>query len=269
MRSGGDMKNNKFIFLMALFYILLESQRPVFAEDAGDEVACNFPDAVFNYSYLDSLANTFSPSDADFISHSNNNMSSGKAQVFLWYVYRNKRVAPSFFDKVEMSSLLARKDDAINSILWLMSRRGGYFAGVNKKSGESYESSLSSWWEGYKASRPREKLKLELYSGQSTLPRKAMTNDVYGTEDVDLALRQGMIEESSDRKIDALFHYVKVAGYGYQIGLTGAALLLPQFGGDKCVSRSAYYVLLSGAIAPVNWVGHGVKNKNYAAGGDK
>ncbi|BDU22454.1 hypothetical protein DYGSA30_39110 [Dyella sp. GSA-30] len=163
-----------------------------------------------------------------------------------------------------MPSLLARKDDAINSILWLMMKRGGYFSGANPRVGESYESSLSSWWEGYRTVHPREELKLELYSGKSELPQKAMSNDVYGTEDVDLALRQGMIEESSGRRIDAFFHYLRVAGYGYQIGLTGVALLLPQLGGDKCVSRSAYYVLLSGSIAPVNWVGHEVKNQNYA-----
>jgi hypothetical protein len=264
MLESDDVKIRISIIYMALIHLSLACQSAAFADDVGDEAACDFPDVNFNYSYLDSLTNTFSPGDTEFMRHSSDRMSSGKAQIFLWYVYRNKRVAPEFFKKVKISSLLARKDDSINSILWLMMKRGGYFAASNRKYEELDESSLSSWWNEYKASRPREELRLELYSGKSALPQQAMSNDVYGTEDVDLTLRQGMFEESSDRRVDALFHYVKVAGYGYQIGLTGAALLLPQLGGDKCVSRSAYYVLLSGSIAPVNWVGHGVKNRNYA-----
>lgn len=192
------MGEKYIVFMMISCFMAYQSA--AFAGDVGDEVACNLPDVDFKYSYLDSLTNTFSPGDADFIAHSSGKVSSAKAQVFLWYVYRNPRVASAFFKKVDVSTLLARKDDSINSILWLMMRRGGYLADAKGKPERSHDAALSSWWDTYKASRPREELRLELYSGKSTLPQKAMGNDVYGTEDVDLALRQGMIEESSGRK---------------------------------------------------------------------
>jgi hypothetical protein len=84
----------------------------------------------------------------------------------------------------------------------------------------------------------------------------AEINPPSGNIDVDLLVRLGVMSENNNRGLDALYYYTQAAGYGYQGGLVGAAIRLPAEGGNKCIQRAAYYVLLSGATGPVTWWTH-------------
>lgn len=239
------------VFLFAVF----ESRATTsLARDQGQK--CSMPYASFKYSYMDSLINSVAkPSDNNFISTSSNKMDVVKAQIYLWYVYRNPGISANFFRVVDIYKLLDRKEDAINSILWLIIKNKKFGGILTEDVRKNVVVRLSDWKNNYSKTNSQRNLVLDLYADDNyPLTKFAKAKSEFRGDDIDLVLRRAILSENAGNKLDALYYYTKVAELGHQGGLVGASILLPMIGGDACVSRASYYVRLSGAIEPVNWL---------------
>lgn len=245
-------------YLFALMYIA-----PFFSASiarasetpASAMLSCNLPHANFKYAYMDSaIALMQKPSNDVFLNTASNHMDVVKAQFYLWYVYRNAELSGQFFQRVDAARLVKNGDDAVNAILWLMSKDGKYFSSLKLKERNIIIFDLDEWKISYDKRSPARSLVLELYADSKHKGGFFDHSMRYDEFDVDLIMQKGMHSEASGKKLEALFYYTKVAEFGYTKGLVGASLLLPQLGGDACVSRAAYYTRLSGAIGSAGWL---------------
>ena len=189
------------------------------------------------------------------INTASDHMDTVKAQYYLWYVYRHPKLSDSFFQRVNIVFLADRNDDAITSILWLMSRSDKYFSKLQPATRTGLITHLEKWKNSYDKNAPEGAQVLQLYSDQRrTVDSLYKSSRKYSGDDVDLMIQKGIRSEVEGKKLEALYFYTKVAEFGYRKGLIGASLLLPQLGGDACVSRAAYYMRLSGVLAPASWL---------------
>lgn len=220
------------------------------SQGIGDGKACLMPVANFNFSYMSSLLSAAgAPDRQSFLNSLSNDIDASKMQLYLWYVYNNQDLAQDFFSRINVVPLIEEKEDAINSILWLMMRKGDFLKHMHL---ESIQSLLRTWKADFKKRKPQRNWLLDVYqSDRIEEERPAKPADT--TIDIDVELRLGVDSERRGRLLEALFFYTEAAGAGSQQGLVGASLLLPQVGGQKCLSRAAYYALLSGATGPVQW----------------
>lgn len=136
-----------------------------------------------------------------------------------------------------------------------MSKDGRYFSSLQLEVRVKLISNLNKWKINYNKALPEQSLILDFFvNGKNFSSHLDGRLKSYAGNDVDLILQKGIQSENGGRKLEALYYYTEVAGYGYREGLIGASLLLPQLGGDACVGRAAYYVRLSGAIGDAGWL---------------
>jgi hypothetical protein len=239
---------------LALFFITSVAQ--VSATPATDSSSCSLPHADFKYSYMDSAIGSMQKPNHDvFLNTATNHMDAVKAQFYLWYLYRNPTLSDQFFRRVDVALLVKRGDDALNAIIWLMSKDGRYFSSVQSEVRARLISNLDKWKINYNKASPEQSLILDFFVNDKNFASHLDGQlKSYAGNDVDLILQKGIQSENDGRKLEALYYYTEVAGYGYRDGLIGASLLLPQLGGDACVSRASYYVRLSGAIGDAGWL---------------
>lgn len=242
--------------LAAYLAILVSLCAPPLAargQEVGDGESCLMQSPSFKYNFLDSLLSK-SPrsSDEDFLRKAAIPIDSVKEQVYLWYAYGNGRVADKFVSRADLSRLLDRGDDAINAMLWLLSPSKADDK-ANGTWSKDVLSRLERWRVEYRDKDEGRSMVLDLMKGRATyedLSRMPVPRDVV---DVDVLLQEGIVHEDAGKRLDALSLYTQVADYGYQKGLIGAALLLPQVGGLACVQRAKYYVMISGVTGAVTW----------------
>lgn len=247
----------RYISAVACFALLfVVSIVHAFTAPTTDLPPCNLPHADFKYSYMDSVISSVQrPDDNVFVSTTSNQMDVAKAQFYLWYLYKNPDLSDQFFRRVDVAILVDREEDSLNAIIWLMSKDERYFSSLQSSVRAAVISHLHKWKKKYEKISPERSLVLDIYGESGDLPNSLDRRlKDYAENDVDLIIRKGVRSEDGGRKLEALYYYTRVAEYGYRGGLIGAALLLPQLGGDACVSRAAYYVRLSGVTGPAAWL---------------
>ena len=239
---------------LALFFVTLMVHAS--AIPVAEPARCSLPHANFKYSYMDSaIASMQKPNNEVFLSTATNQMDTAKAQFYLWYLYRNPMLSDQFFRRVDPALLVKRKDDALNAIIWLMSKDVRYFSSLQTMARNKLISSLNRWKKSYNENSPEKSLALDYFVHDNSLISDFDKRlKIHAENDVDLTLQKGIRSENDGKKLEALYYYTKVAEYGYRGGLIGASLLLPQLGGDACVSRAAYYARLSGVIGRAGWL---------------
>lgn len=243
--------------LLFIFLILL----PLFGNCRSMEVGvsadgnCVMPYPQFKFNYLDSLIRQSKrPTDSEFLKGVSKRMDQAKEEIYLWYLLRNKKLAKSFFDKMQFKDIVNQNEDSLNSILWIMVNTNTFFPEEFVASNADSFKKLDLWSSKYRVENPGRYLAMKFYTKDNYSNSDLAKIDLPpGDVDVDVLIRLGVMSENNNRGLDALYYYTKAAAYGYQGGLVGAAIRLPVEGGDRCIQRAAYYILLSGATGPAIW----------------
>lgn len=226
------------------------------ATRAGDDTRCTLPATTFKYAYLNQLA-MHTVSDEQFLANANNHMDVVKAQVFLWYVYKNPKLDRSFFAKVDPRALVERRSDQINAILWLMAKTEHYFSALSPHDLSILRSSLDTWKKGYAQNAVNRNRALDLFAGDKPQSLNSLITEYPNqTTDVDYLVQVAANAIAAGELPKALLNLTRVAEYGYADGFIGLWKVIPQIDeSNSCVSRVMYYMMLSGTLSPIDWLG--------------
>lgn len=223
---------------LVLIHIMILCTFPSLSTALGVS-GCGLPPVNFKLSYLDQvISNGNSPSDEEFIASKSPN-DAVRGQLYAWYAYKNPEVAKEYFTKDRVSSLMALRSDAVNTIIWM------YMNNHPKKKG--YE--LIHGW--YMKISSREKSKIDYFSGKND----RLDEDDFSKEvDPDITLFKGIFADRLGENTEAFYYYRRLASYGFQGGLVSLSLIIPRINQDPaCLDMAKYYVRLSGALKVPSW----------------